>query len=148
MFVGKMMVLFWFLIGLVLALAELALPGFVVIFFAIGAWMVMLLVFAGLLPSFNGQMLVFLIISIATLILFRKKSKTIFEGKVAGQGQAVDEIAGEKAMVMQDIRPDQIGGKVELHGTLWEAVADEVIERGRLVEIVERNNLTLRVKAL
>jgi len=148
MFVGKMMALYWFLIGLFLALAELAMPGFVVIFFGIGAWVVTLLILFGILPSFNAQMLVFLIVSIASLILFRKKSKKIFEGKVAGKDLAVDEISGERAVVVQDIFPDQLGGKVELHGTLWEASADTVIEKGRIVEIVKRDNLTLRVRAL
>jgi len=148
MFIGKMMALYWFLIGLVLALVEMAMPGFVVIFFGIGAWAVTLLILFGILPSFNGQMLVFLIVSVASLILFRKKGKKIFEGKVAGKDQAVDEITGERAVVMEDIYPNQLGGKVELHGTLWEANADTVIEKGRMVEIIERNNLTLRVRAL
>ncbi len=148
MFVGKLMVLFWFFIGLILALAELAIPGFVVIFFGIGAWVVTLLVLLGLLPSFNGQMLVFLVVSIATLVLFRKKSKKIFEGKVAGKDLVVDDIVGEKALVVQDILPDQLGGKVELHGTLWEATSDTVIVKGAIVAIVERKNLTLIVKPL
>ncbi len=146
MFDGKMLALFWFLIGLIFALAELAMPGFVVIFFGIGAWLVTVLVLLGLLPSFNGQMLVFLLASVAALVLFRKQSRKIFKGKVTGKDQAVDGVIGEKAVVAVDIRPDQLDGKIELHGTLWSATADEFVAKGAIVEIVARQNLTCRVR--
>ena len=146
MFEGKLLALFWFLIGLVFALAELAMPGFVVIFFGIGAWLVTVLVLVGVLPSFNGQMLVFLLTSIAALILFRKQGKKIFEGKVTARNQSVDDVVGEKAVVAVDIRPPQLDGKIELHGTLWTASADQIISKETIVEIVARNNLTCHVR--
>jgi membrane protein implicated in regulation of membrane protease activity len=74
--------LLWFLVGLVLLISELALPGFVIVFFGVGAWITGLLVGVGLLSSFNAQILVFLISSVLTLALFRRKGKRLFEGKV------------------------------------------------------------------
>jgi inner membrane protein len=143
--------LVWFLVGFVLLLAELVLPGFVVIFFGIGAWMTALLLLIGVLKSFNSQLLVFIITSIVSLIIFRKKGKRIFEGKTSGKlapNQSVDDIKGEKALVVEAVLPGKLGGKVEFHGTLWEAEADEPIERGSVVEIVGRVNLTVKVKPL
>jgi len=42
----------------------------------------------------------------------------------------------------------KLGGKVEFHGTDWEARSDEEITEGTVVEIVGKDNITLRVKAL
>jgi len=75
--------LLWFLVGLVLLLSELALPGFVIVFFGVGAWVTAVLVGFGLLSGFNGQLLVFLITSILALALFRNKGRKYFEGRVS-----------------------------------------------------------------
>ncbi|MBN2356921.1 NfeD family protein [candidate division KSB1 bacterium] len=140
----------WFFIGLFLILAELAAPGFIIIFFGIGAWITTIMVLVGLAPTFNIQLLIFLFASVASLLLFRKKGKRIFEGKVSGvlkPGQSVDDVQGSKAVVKQAILPPKTG-KVEYHGTLWEAESEVAIQEGAVVEIIERVNLTLRVKPM
>jgi len=71
--------LLWFVVGLVFMLAELALPGFVIIFFGIGAWVTAVCVALGIVDSFNGQLAIFLISSILTLVLFRKQGKKFFK---------------------------------------------------------------------
>lgn len=142
--------LMWFFVGLFLVLAELAAPGFIIIFFGIGAWITTIMILLGLAPTFNIQLLIFLFSSVASLLLFRKKGKQIFEGKVSGMlkpGQSIDEIKGGKAVVMRAIQPPKTG-RVEYHGTLWEAQSDVAIPDGAIVEIIERVNLTLRVKPL
>ena len=40
------------------------------------------------------------------------------------------------------------GGKVEFHGTNWEAHADGDIAEGAVVEIIGKDNITLKVKAI
>ena len=57
------------------------------------------------------------------------------------------EFVGQKVVVVSKILP-KVGGKVELHGTNWQAEADEEIDEGAVVEIVGKNNLTLKVKIL
>ena len=144
-------VLVWFLVGLVFLLAELTLPGFVIIFFGIGAWITALLLLLGLLKSFNSQLLVFLVTSVASLVIFRKKGRGVFEGKTSGKlgpDQSLDDIKGEKAVVVEAVLPNKLGGKVEFHGTLWEAESDVPIKKGAIVEIVGRVNLTVKVKPL
>jgi membrane protein implicated in regulation of membrane protease activity len=143
--------LLWFLLGLAFILLELALPGFIVLFFGIGAWLTALGVWIGILDSFNAQLLVFIFGSLLSLILFRKKGKRYFEGKVTGklpEGMSIDDIAGARAIVTAAIAPNSLGGKVEFHGTIWEAESDVPVDKGATVEIVERSNLRLRVRPL
>lgn len=143
--------LLWFIVGLVFMLAELALPGFVVIFFGIGAWVAALCAALGIVDSFNGQVAVFLISSILTLVLFRKQGKKYFKGRVsgiAGAEDALDNLKGQRAVALSDIVPKTLGGKVEFHGTVWEAESEVQIAKGTAVEVVERKNLVLIVKPL
>jgi membrane protein implicated in regulation of membrane protease activity len=149
MFEGPAAELFWFVVGLVLLLAELALPGFVVIFFGIGAWITALAVAAGLVESLTMQLVVFLVSSLVCLILFRRQGQRYFRGKVSGvlrPDESLDDIRGERAVVTTDIAPHSLTGKVEYHGTTWMAEADSPIPSGTVVEIVDRTNLVLKVK--
>jgi inner membrane protein len=141
--------LLWFLVGLVLLVSELMLPGFVIIFFGIGAWITAALIALGLLPTFNAQLLTFLVSSILALVLFRRKGKRWYEGRVSGQmapGSSMEDLHGQRAVVISPILPNTPGGKVEFHGTSWNAEAEEPLQPGQIVEILERQNLLLRVK--
>lgn len=141
--------LLWFLVGLVLLLSELMLPGFVIIFFGIGAWITAALAAFGLLPGFNAQLLVFLVSSILALVLFRKRGKKYFEGRVTGEvkpGDTFDEIRGQRAVTITALTPNRPGGQVEFHGTPWSAESDVPIGPGQTVEIIEQKSLVLRVK--
>jgi inner membrane protein len=141
--------LLWFLVGLVLLVSELALPGFVIVFFGIGAWITALFTGIGLVSSFNAQLLVFLSSSILSLALFRNKGKRLFEGKVTrvwNPDSSMEDVRGQRAVVLQAITPGTPGGRVEFHGTSWNAEAEVGIAAGQMVEITAQDNLTLRVK--
>ena len=139
--------LLWFLFGLVVMLGEIITPGFVLIFFGMGAWIISLLLWLGVPISFTSQLFIFLIVSVLLLVVFRKYGKKYFQGKVSRPDVAgsIDDIRGEKATALSDIQP-LIGGKVEFHGTVWNAEAEVAIAKGASVEVLERNNLTLKVK--
>lgn len=141
--------LIWFLFGLVLMLGEIVTPGFVLVFFGVAAWIISLMLWLGVSISFTTQLFIFLITSVGTLMLFRKYGSKYSHGKVVtpGAGTSIDDVKGEKAVVLYDIQPN-IGGKVEFHGTLWNAESDVAISKGTSVEVVERNNLTLKVKPI
>ena len=141
--------LIWFIAGLIMFLAEFTMPGLIIFFFGVGAWLVALIcLFTDI--SINLQLTLFLIASILLLISLRKWLKNIFVGRT-GQKQSADELlqefVGKKALVTREIDP-QTGGKVEFHGTNWNAEADEIIDQGTSVEIIGKNNITLKVKAL
>jgi membrane protein implicated in regulation of membrane protease activity len=141
--------LIWFIAGLIMFLAEFTMPGLIIFFFGVGAWLVALIcLFTNI--SINLQLTLFLIASILLLISLRKWLKNIFVGRT-GQKQSADELlqefVGEKAVVTREIDP-QTRGKVEFHGTNWNAEADQIIDEGSSVEIIGKNNITLKVKAL
>jgi membrane protein implicated in regulation of membrane protease activity len=66
----------WFIAGLIFFLLEFAVPGLILFFFAVGAWMVAILSFFFDL-SVNTQLILFLAGSILTTMLFRKWVKKI-----------------------------------------------------------------------
>jgi len=141
--------LLWFLSGLILLLAEFVVPGFVIIFFGVGAWLVALLLWFGIDISFTNQLFIFLVSSILSLVVFRRFGKKFYQAKVkTDDEQKFDDIRGEKATVTSDIVPNGVGGKVEFNGTMWNAESDAAIQKGTVVEIVERNNLMLKVKPI
>ncbi len=141
--------LLWFLFGLVLMLSEIITPGFVLIFFGVGAWIISLMLWLGVPISFTSQLFIFLITSVMLLVVFRRFGNKYFKGKVSkpDASRSIDDIKGERAIALSDIDPS-IGGKVEFHGTLWNAESVVAIAKGASVEVLERNNLTLKVKPI
>lgn len=141
--------LIWFLIGLAMLLLELALPGLIIFFFGIGACVV---AFICLLTdiSLNTQLTAFLVFSVVLLLTLRRWLKNVFVGKVdvkESTDELLHELVGKKATVTREIRPDH-DGRVEVHGTNWNAEADEAIPEGTTVEIVGKRNITLKVQSL
>ncbi|NQV34756.1 MAG: NfeD family protein [Phycisphaeraceae bacterium] len=139
--------LIWFLVGLVMLLFEFALPGLIIFFFGVGAWVVAGLCF--FLPlSTTWQLSIFLATSVVCLLVLRKAVKKVFFGRVVNDPNAseyADENVGKEAVVETRIAP-HTPGKIELNGTLWKAVSDHTIEANTTVTIIAKDNLTLTVK--
>ncbi|MBN1634832.1 MAG: NfeD family protein [Ignavibacteria bacterium] len=143
----------WFIAGVVFFLMEMAVPGFIIFFFGIGAWAVAIATLLGL-ENMTFQLSIFVVVSLLSLILFRKKSKNIFRGKEKTfepkddrkLDEYIQDIRGKKATVTIDIIPGELKGKVEFRGTSWKAEAEEVIKAGTVVEIIGSDNITLKVK--
>jgi membrane protein implicated in regulation of membrane protease activity len=141
-------VLIWFILGAMLLLVELFLPGLVIFFFGIGAIITALAVW--LIPSLplSIQLLVFLITSLVSLFLLRNKFSSILVGrdKTAGTSdEFLEGYIGKTAVVVEDIRPG-IEGKVEFRGSWWKAKADVEIKTAEHVEIIGRENISFKVK--
>ncbi len=133
----------WFLIGLGLLLLELALPGFVLIFFGIGAWLTAIghVIFD---YNLNIQILVFLVTSLLGLILLRKVLKNrFFDRKKDEIRDQLEEFKGHTAVVRSDFENGT--GRVEFKGTNWKAVGDDTLKNGDQVVIDKKDNLTLYV---
>lgn len=137
----------WCLLGIVMLLAEFMCPGFVILFFGIGALIVALIcVFAAI--NINMQIILFLIISLIALFSLRKWVKNVFKGFSSCKDKMqknIDSYVGETAKVVEDIKVNSIG-RIEFHGTHWNAVASTDILKGTTVIIEEQNNLTFKVK--
>lgn len=141
--------LIWFLAGIVIMLAELAIPGFVIIFFGLGCLGAALV--AAILPeAYSVQLLAFLIISITSLLTLRKVAMRIFVGR--SEGSENDDTGnvsvGARIKIDQDMEPDR-EARVRYRGTMWTAVSEESIPAGSEAEIVgvdKVNRSCLRLK--
>ena len=94
--------LVWFIIGLALFLLELVLPGFVIFFFGVGAWVTALLCLIAD-PGINLQAIVFAVTSVLSLVLLRKMiQKRFFYSKDELSKQVEDEFTGKEAVALYD----------------------------------------------
>jgi len=132
----------WFLIGLVLIVAEFAVPGLVIIFFGLGAWAAALAVLAADLSLFL-QIVIFLVVSITTLLLLRKR----FVAAAESTPDLTDEFVGKRAEVIQKLTRGRIG-QVKFKGALWKAetASEQVLEQGDMVTIVGYESIILKVE--
>ncbi len=139
----------WILVCIALLILEFAIPGLIVFFFGVGAGIVALVCL--IFPiDLNVQLLIFIISSVALLLALRRWLKGVFLGHTASKQnlkQDFNEFVGERVVVKTAITP-KAGGRVELHGTSWQAEAEMEIPEGTIVEIVARENITLKVKPL
>jgi membrane protein implicated in regulation of membrane protease activity len=139
----------WFIIGLVLFLLEMAVPGLVLLFFGMGAWLTAIICLVAS-PSLDVQLLVFILSSVIFLVTLRKYVNKLFSGRKkteTNNGENIDDYIGEKAVVVESIIPPK-KGKVEFHGTNWSAEAEVQIESGATIEIIGKDNLTLKVRKI
>lgn len=127
----------WFLIGAVFLLLEMQLPGFIMFFFAIGAWVAALIV-AFLDISLSQQILVFTVSSVISLIALRAHLKRVFHGRLVGstsEDKVEDGAMGAIVSVIEPIQPN-MPGKVKYRGSYWKAYSDETLQVGDSVRIV------------
>jgi len=134
----------WFLIGLVLIISEFAAPGLITIFFGLGAWAVALALLASDMRFFF-QIVIFLVVSIASLVVLRKR----FVAAAEKTPDLTDEFIGKTAKVEQKIARGAYG-KVKFKGALWKAetASGQVLEKGDYVKIVEYESIILKVEPI
>jgi membrane protein implicated in regulation of membrane protease activity len=136
----------WIALGLVLVVLELAAPGgFYFIFFGVGALVV------GLLATFDAagpawaQILLFSVVSLLSLVLFRAR----LLGKLQGSKRAsdMDTLVGEIGTLSDDLSPGGVG-KVELRGTAWSAknTSHVTLKRGERCVVIRVEGLMLAVR--
>jgi len=138
-------VLLWFLTGILFFAVELALPGFIIFFLGLGAWCTALAMYF-FEPPLSGQLAIFLATSLLTLFLLRAWLRGVFFGSSRLQDDSVNmEPTSSTGVVTEDIVPPA-RGKIKYAGTFWQAESDEIITTGRVVNIIEQNNLLVKVQ--
>lgn len=145
--------LFWFLLGVAFLVLEALTPGFFLMFFGLGAWVTSGLIFLLPLPQ-SVQWLIFLAVSVTTLLIFRKKIKVLFEGRLAKTDNlddplVRDQYVGREVVILKDVSLDQ-PGQAELNGSNWQArTADEApLPAGRRARVTGLDGLTLIVTSI
>ena len=132
----------WFIIGFVFFLLEFVIPGLILFFFAVGAWIVAILSLIVDL-SLNYQLIIFLAASIITILLFRKWVKKLLWVK-RNSSEIEDELIGKTAIAQTDITPGN-KGKVDFKGTIWDAISNDTIIKGEQVTIIGNESILLIV---
>jgi membrane protein implicated in regulation of membrane protease activity len=136
----------WVLIGLALLGVEVFTPGgFFVLFFGVGALAVGILVGLGAGGPPWAQWLIFSVVSVVSLLLFRNRLLTWFgHGE---PGRRLDTLEDEVATPLEDLAPGAVG-KAELRGTSWTARnADErPLARGQRCRVSRVEGLTLHLR--
>jgi membrane protein implicated in regulation of membrane protease activity len=137
----------WLLLGLFLLLCELLTPGgFYIIFFGVGAVVVGVLSLMNLAGPLWLQWLLFSVISVGTLVLFRRPLLRMVEP--VSRTHDVDSLVGETAVALEDIPAGAIG-KAEMRGTSWTArnVGAGALARGQRCKVERVEGLMLCVRS-
>lgn len=136
----------WVLGGLVLLVGEVATPGgFFIVFFGAGAILVGTLKGLGWDGPAWAEWLAFTGLSLVSLGLFREPLMRRFS---LGKSKPVDQLAGEWALVTEDVAPGGVG-KAELRGASWTArtSGSVALARGQRCLVDRVEGLTLWLKA-
>ncbi len=136
----------WFVLGALLLGAEIAIDAeFYLVFLGISAIVVGLI---GLTPTalpMWGQWLVFSLIAVIALVLFRSR----IYNKIRGQAPDIKEgVGGEIAVMNEPIAPGSTGS-VTLRGSVWQArnIGSEPLAAGSRAIVEETKGLLLLVRA-
>lgn len=140
--------LYWLIIGVMLFLLEMALPGFILFFFAAGALLTALI--AWLTPvSIAWQLGIFIVASLGCLFSLRDViQKKFFSTSSEAEDNDEDTVLavpGDRGVVSVTIEPPA-EGRLKYSGTSWRATADERIEEGEIVSVVRQKGLVIHVE--
>jgi len=136
----------WVLAGFLLLAVEMASTTMHIGVFAVGAFVVGILVAFGVHMPLWGQLILFASISLLGFFFLRpmlvRKLKLNVDNKV-------DQIAGEQAVVLEDIAPASLG-RAELRGSTWSAtnIGSTPLARGQRCIVDRVDGLTLLVRAV
>jgi membrane protein implicated in regulation of membrane protease activity len=138
----------WMILGLCLAMAELAVPAFFIVWFGIGAVGVAIVLLLAPDLAVATQMLLWAGLStVLVFIWFRHlRPRT-----VTTVGTSAASVAGEVGILVTDINPE-IRGQVRfqkpvLGSDLWECYADASIKAGERVRILVVEGNFIKVEA-
>lgn len=140
--------LIWFLIGVGFLVAEMMVPGFILIFFTAGCWIVAITVFFLAELALTTQIIIFVVSSLVLLFTLRRYGLKTFKGESKMEVDAEFSPIGQKAVVTEDIPQDGYG-EIQLGGTFWRATAEVAIDKDQRVVVEGQesgNALVLIVK--
>ena len=137
----------WAVAGIVLVLAELAVPAFVLIWFGLGALLVALVV--AVLPQMGmtAQLAVWLVISVSLVGLWFKMFKPNIHKTHVGMSDY--NLVGEVGLLTREVAPFQNGEvrfqKPMVGADVWPCMADETIPAGARVKVLAVEGSYLKV---
>ncbi|MEC7367965.1 MAG: NfeD family protein [Pseudomonadota bacterium] len=141
----------WTLLGVALVIMELMVTKFIAIFFAGGAFITGIAVWAGL-PTTNGlPLIVFTLTSLVLLFAIRARFRHLFVGSsvVHGDSELNSGMIGARVSLVSGFEQSSPGtGMVMYRGSNWQARSDtSLIEPGQVLVISDVQSNTLWIKA-
>jgi membrane protein implicated in regulation of membrane protease activity len=136
----------WLLLGLALLALEAVTPGgFFVFFFGCAALVVGTLAGLGLAGPIWTQWLLFSLLSVVSLLLFR--GRLLAWTSARDRDEAIDRLEGETAVLLDDLAPGATG-KAELRGTAWttQNIGRSQLSKGQRCRVTRVEGLTLWVQ--
>lgn len=139
---------YWVIAGIALLLCELAIPVFVLVWFGLSAVAVGILL--ALLPSLSltVQLSIWLLLSIALVVLWFRVFKANQHKTHIGMADA--NLIGEIGLLSRAVAPFQKGKvrfqKPILGSEVWPCIADEEIAAGERVRIAQIEGSMLKVE--
>jgi inner membrane protein len=138
----------WAVAGIVLILAELAIPAFVLIWFGLGALLVALVVAVFGLQDITAQLGFWLVISVALVALWFKVFRP--DSHKTRIGMSEPAMVGEVGLLTTTVSPfarGEVRFQKPLLGTdVWPCIADEEIRPGERVKVVSVEGSLLKVR--
>jgi len=139
----------WVIAGVVLLIAEIFTPGFVLACFGVAC--LVAAIFAAFDVGLTFEVIVFCIASVIAFFTVRPLFvKRFYRHDNEAAKTNVDALVGKEGMVAERIDPSLNVGRVTLGGDSWKAVSADgvVIERGEKVEVVRVEGTRLFVKVV
>jgi len=136
----------WLAGGLALVVLEVVTPsGFFIIFFGLGALTVGVLARLGIVNAWWMQWLIFTVLSVAYLLLFRGRLQNRVQMPPPPK---MDSVVGVLAVAQERLLPGVVG-RVEVRGAAWSArnTSNSVIETGQRCKVLSVDGLLLTVAA-
>lgn len=142
----------WTVLGVILIIAEIFTPGFVLLWFGIGA---LAAAFAGLLgiTSLTAQFLIFIIVSVALTAASRTIFVNYFSREKTGSDlkTGVDALPGKIGTVVSSSHGALNEGAVKVYGSTWTAYpaeGEEPLEAGDRVTVERVQGASIYVRRL
>jgi membrane protein implicated in regulation of membrane protease activity len=140
----------WTILGVILIIAEIFTPGFVLLWFGIGA---LVAAFAGLVgvDSLTVQFLIFIIVSVALTAASRTIFVNYFSREKTGADlkTGVDALPGKIGTVVSSSRGALNEGAVKVYGSTWTAYpaeGEEPLEAGDRVAVERIQGASIYVR--
>lgn len=139
----------WFIIGLGLCALEIATPGFVVLWFGVGAFCAGIAALFGV-DNLVMQIVIFSVISIVLLLLSRTMFKNIFlKGSPGAELKTNSEaLIGKSGRVTDEINNTESKGRVVVESQDWSARSanNDVIASGTKITVIRTEGAKLIVE--
>ncbi|QFU21065.1 NfeD family protein [Shewanella eurypsychrophilus] len=138
----------WACLGVILMLAEIVIPGGIVILLGGACLAVAGALAVGLVDGIVQALTMWFIVSIVLLLSFRRVTQKLVGGDahVDNTDEELD-LYNQIALVKEAIGPAQKQGRIEFQGTEWSALGDgSEIAVGTQVRIICRDNIAFVVE--